>query len=72
MRRLNPPPKTYEGLLKHCNSLRMLIHSLEAELKYYRKRDYSLSEPKIAELEAKLESEKAMNEILTKELTNDR
>lgn len=45
-----------------------LVNSAEAQLHYYREKDYSLSEARLVALEEALESEKRMNAILTEEL----
>jgi DNA-binding transcriptional regulator/RsmH inhibitor MraZ len=62
------PHETYEGLRRQASSLVTIVSSLEAELSIYRKKNYELSERKLAALEKALESEKQMNDTLTREL----
>lgn len=57
----------YETLYKQASSMKMLIESIDAQLNYYRQKDYSLSEMRLKYLEECLESEKEMNAILTEE-----
>jgi len=62
------PVKDYNGLLKQANALLMLVNSYEAQLAYYRALDYTTSLKRLDELNANLESERAMNAQLTNEL----
>lgn len=62
------PAKDYENLLRQSYALASLVNTQEKELSFFRKKDYSLSERKIAALETSLESEKTMNSRLTEEL----
>jgi DNA-binding transcriptional regulator/RsmH inhibitor MraZ len=62
------PHETYEGLRLQANSLVTLVSSLEEELSFYRKKNYELSEQRLVALEKALESEKEMNNTLTREL----
>lgn len=59
---------TKEELQKQNGSMRTLIAALEGELSILRAKDYSHSEEKIATLERSLESERAMNAVLTSKL----
>lgn len=62
------PHETYEGLKRQACSLVTLVSCLENELSFYRQKDYELSEKRLEALEKALESEKSMNNILTREL----
>lgn len=62
------PAKDYENLLRQAYALASLVNTQEKELSFFRKKDYSLSERKLAALETSLESEKTMNSRLTEEL----
>lgn len=72
----NPKPcENYEGLLKQFRSTVTIIRSMEKARSYYMQKDYTLSQKRLDELEAALESEREMSAILTEELqkeqTND-
>ncbi len=68
---MNPKiAEDYDTLVKQFKSLLQLCNSQEACLSYYMKRDYSLSEKRLNELEQALEGEKQMNAQLTLELEN--
>ena len=58
----------YDGLLSQFKSMNNLISCMERELSYFRKKDFTLSEENLKDLEGKLESEKEMNHQLTCEL----
>jgi len=62
------PALDYESLLKQASALCIMATAQEKQLSFYRKKDYSLAEARIVELELLLESEKAMNATLTNEL----
>lgn len=61
------PSDTYEGLLRQFCAMKSLLSSMENELKFYRNKDYSLSENRLRQLEEALDSEKEMNDILTRQ-----
>lgn len=63
-----PPHGTYEGLLCQFRALKTMINSMGQQISSYSKKDYSLSEKRLAELQASLDSERAMNSKLTEEL----
>ena len=67
---MNPvkPDPTYEGLLIQARALNRIVECVEAQLKHYRDKDYSLQEKRLDALERSLESEREMNAILTREL----
>ena len=66
---MNPEiAKDYETLVRQFRSLVHLFNLQEKRLIEYSRRDYSVSDARLKELEALLESEKEMNAILTKEL----
>jgi len=62
------PADDYKGLLIQFKALKVLLASKEAQFDYYQKRIKEFSVERIIQLEAELESEKEMNEILTKEI----
>lgn len=63
-----PPHGTYEGLLCQFRALKTMINSMGQQISSYSKKDYSLSEKRLAGLQASLDSERAMNAKLTEEL----
>lgn len=63
------PAADYDSLLKQAYSLAMLVTTQEEIISCYRKKDYLLSETRLAGLERSLESEREMNEKLTNEAT---
>ncbi len=66
---MNPKiAEDYETLVKQFKSLVELFNMQEKRLIEYSRRNYSVSEARLKELETALESEKQMNAILTKEL----
>ena len=62
------PANDYDGLKIQFNALRALYGSKLAEIEVYQKRIKEFSFERVIQLEAELESEKAMNDILTREL----
>jgi hypothetical protein len=60
--------KDYDGLRIQFNALKTIAISQQTQLEYYQKRIKEFSTERIIELEAELESQKAMNAILTQEL----
>jgi hypothetical protein len=62
------PHETYEGLKTQFCALKNMINSMGAQISHYSKKDYSTGEKRLAELEASLEIERAMNAKLTEEL----
>ncbi len=62
------PANTYEGLKKQFFAMKVLLRGKEAEIETYRSMVNKFSIERVIRLEAELESEKAMNDILTKEL----
>jgi len=62
------PSDNYNDLLKQFNALKIIVACKEREVEHYRKRIKEFSMERIIQLEAELESEKAMNAILTEEL----
>ena len=61
------PHETYDGLKKQFMALKNMLNSMGEQLSFYSKKDYSLSEKRLAALEESLESERAMNAKLTEE-----
>ena len=61
------PHEEYEMLRRQFMSLRSLANNQIEQLSFYSKKNYLLSEAKLAELEKSLDSEKQMNAILTQE-----
>jgi uncharacterized protein with von Willebrand factor type A (vWA) domain len=59
------PAEDYDGLLRQFSSMNTLLICQGKELSYYSKKDYTLSEKRLKELEENLESEKQMNHELT-------
>ena len=59
--------KDYDGLVIQFNALKAIAISQQEQIKHYQKRVEEFSVGRIIQLEAELESEKAMNDILTKE-----
>lgn len=62
------PANNYDGLKIQFNALKRILVSKEAEISVYKKRIKEFNVERIIQLEAELESEKAMNDILTREL----
>jgi hypothetical protein len=62
------PHEDYECLKKQAYALHNIIECQAIQISVYRKTDYALSERRLSELEKALESERAMNHILTKQL----
>lgn len=62
------PAETYDGLKTQFLALKKILECKEAEVNVYRKRIKEFSLDRITKLEAELESERAMNTILTDEL----
>ncbi len=60
--------KDYDGLLIQFNALKKIAISQQTQLEHYQKRVQEFSIERVIRLEAELESEKAMNAILTEEL----
>ena len=60
--------KDYDGLVIQFNALKSIVISQQAQLEHYQKRIHKFSFERVIQLEAELESEKAMNAILTEEL----
>lgn len=55
-------------LLLQARALHRIVKCVEAQLSYYRNKDYACSEKRLAELESQIQSERTMNDILTREL----
>ena len=66
------PHDTYELLRKQAFAMHQLLISYEAQLHRLTKKDYSMSKATLRRLEEELESERAMNELLTNELESQR
>lgn len=62
------PSPDYLGLLKQAWSMKQLIDSMEKELSARRESDWPAGRKTIEELRKQLESEKEINDILTKEI----
>lgn len=62
------PADNYADLKIQFNSLKRIVASKQAQILVYEKRIKELSIERVIQLEAELESEKAMNDILTREL----
>jgi hypothetical protein len=62
------PSDSYKELKFQFNAMKALLISKQAEVNFYREQMARFKFDRIIELEAKLESEKEMNAILTKEL----
>jgi hypothetical protein len=62
------PAKNYDGLLRQACSLFTLTVIQDKAICEMNKKDYSLSEKRLTELEESLASERAMNTKLTNEL----
>lgn len=62
------PHETYDGLKKQFLALKMLVAMKEVEIDNYSKRIKEFDFSRIIQLESELESQKEMNDILTKEL----
>ena len=60
--------KEYNMLLKQAKALHKIVECTKQALSHYMDKDYSMSSVHLEELENSLESEKAMNAILTEEL----
>lgn len=58
----------YEGLKIQFNALKRIVESKQAQIEVYEKRIKEFSFDRIIQLEAELESQRAMNDILTREL----
>jgi hypothetical protein len=59
--------RDYDGLRIQFNALKRIAISQQAKLEHYQKRIQEFSVERVIQLEAELESEKAMNNILTEE-----
>ncbi len=62
------PHETYEGLKTQFFALKNILKCKEAELTVYQKRMREFNIDRVIQLEAELESQKEMNDILTNEL----
>ena len=62
------PAENYDDLKKQFYALKTIVNCKSKELSFYKDKDYKLSEDRLRELEASLESEREMNAQLTKEL----
>jgi hypothetical protein len=62
------PADSYDALLKQARAMQQLLISTQAQLSVYRKKDDSISERRLAQLELSLASEQEMNVQLTKEI----
>ena len=62
------PADNYADLKIQFNSLKRIVASKQAQILVYEKRIKEFSFERVIQLEAELESEKAMNYILTREL----
>lgn len=58
----------YEGLKIQFNALKRIVESKQAQIEVYEKRIKEFSFDRIIQLEAELESQRTMNDILTREL----
>ena len=65
------PSTDPEALRIQAMALHRMCSATEAQLHHYRQKDYSNSEPRLASLEAAVESEREMNAILTAELEKE-
>lgn len=61
------PAPDYAGLVKQARAMHMLIKAQSGELSMLRARDYALREQRLARTEAQVESERAVNALLTEE-----
>lgn len=61
------PAPDYAGLVKQARAMHMLIKAQSGELSMLRARDYALREQRLARIEAQVESERAVNALLTEE-----
>ena len=59
----------FKDLRKQAQAMKTLLLSFESRLKVLEKKDYSLREQNLKDLEEALQSEKDMNNILTIELS---
>lgn len=62
------PAEDYKGLLIQARALNRLAGGAKAAMAYYADKYHSVSDRRVAELESALESEKEMNDILTREI----
>lgn len=62
------PADNYDDLKKQFCALKTVVNCKSKELSFYKDKDYKLSEDRLRELEASIESEREMNAQLTKEL----
>lgn len=60
--------RDYDGLRIQFNALKSIAISQQATIEHYQKRVQEFNVERVIQLEAELESEKAMNAILTQEL----
>ena len=63
-----PAAEDYNGLLFQFRAMKCLLNSQSRMLSYYNRKDYSMSERRINELTACLDSEREMNAELTEEV----
>lgn len=61
--------ETYDDLKRQAGALHTLVCNHEKTISYLVKKDYTTNERHIKELEEQLECERAMNAILTEELS---